>query len=59
MIGFNQEKNQMPEEFKNIAKDFSEKGFITTSSNNLITSSCSMIALGSEILLFKDFKKSF
>ena len=31
----NQEK-KIPEEFKKLAKDFSEKGFITTSSENLI-----------------------
>ena len=28
--------NQVPDEFKQIAKDFAEKGFITTSTNNLI-----------------------
>ena len=31
----NKEK-QIPEEFKDLAKDFAEKGFITTSSANLI-----------------------
>ena len=31
----NKEK-QIPEEFKELAKDFAEKGFITTSTNNLI-----------------------
>ena len=31
----NREKD-IPEEFKKIAKDFSENGFITTSTNNLI-----------------------
>ena len=31
-----QVQNKIPEEFKKIAKDFSEKGFITTSSENLI-----------------------
>ena len=31
----NQEK-KVPEEFKQLAKDFAEKGFITTSSDNLI-----------------------
>ncbi len=29
-------KKKIPEEFKQIAKDFSEKGFVTTSSENLI-----------------------
>ena len=33
---FNQNEKKIPEEFKKIAKDFSEKGFITTSSDNLI-----------------------
>ena len=34
---FNKEKEkQIPQEFKQIAKDFSEKGFVTTSSENLI-----------------------
>jgi len=33
----NSEKdNQIPEEFKKLAKDFSEKGFITTSFDNLV-----------------------
>ncbi|NCU71191.1 MAG: NADH-quinone oxidoreductase subunit B, partial [Candidatus Fonsibacter lacus] len=27
--------DQIPDEFKELAKDFSEKGFITTSSENL------------------------
>ena len=36
MINFSKEKNKIPAEFKKIAKDFSEKGFITTSSDNLI-----------------------
>ena len=36
MISLNQKQEQIPEEFKKIAKDFSEKGFITTSSENLI-----------------------
>ena len=38
-INFLSSKNrqeQIPEEFKKIAKDFSEKGFVTTSSENLI-----------------------
>ena len=29
-------KKQIPDEFKELAKDFSEKGFITTSLDNLI-----------------------
>ena len=29
-------QKQIPEEFKDLAKDFAEKGFITTSSDNLI-----------------------
>ena len=29
-------KNKIPDEFKDLAKDFAEKGFITTSSENLI-----------------------
>ena len=36
MISFNQREDKIPTEFKKIAKDFSEKGFITTSSENLI-----------------------
>ena len=36
MNGFHQNIKEIPEEFKKIAKDFSEKGFITTSSDNLI-----------------------
>ena len=30
------EQKEIPQEFKKIAKDFSEQGFITTSSSNLI-----------------------
>ena len=33
------ESKNIPSEFKKLAKDFSEKGFITTSFNNLINSS--------------------
>ena len=33
---FKNREKEVPEEFKKIAKDFSEKGFITTSSENLI-----------------------
>ena len=36
MINYNQKEDKIPDEFKKIAKDFSEKGFITTSSENLI-----------------------
>ena len=32
-LNTNKEK-QIPEEFKDLAKDFAEKGFITTSSDN-------------------------
>ena len=36
-INFNSEKQkEIPEEFKDLAKDFAEKGFITTSSDNLV-----------------------
>ena len=35
--GLNSDKEKkIPEEFKDLAKDFAEKGFITTSSENLI-----------------------
>jgi len=37
MIRFKQKTEQIPNEFKKIAKDFTEKGFITTSSENLIS----------------------
>ena len=33
---FNKKEKEIPEEFKKIAKDFSEKGFVTTSAENLI-----------------------
>ena len=33
---FSNKEKQIPEEFKDLAKDFAEKGFITTSSDNLI-----------------------
>ena len=36
MINLNQKEDKIPNEFKKIAKDFTEKGFITTSSENLI-----------------------
>ena len=32
MINFTEKEKKIPEEFKNISKEFSEKGFITTSS---------------------------
>ena len=44
MIDLEKKNQEIPKEFKNIAKEFSEKGFITTSSENLInwarTGSC-------------------
>ena len=36
MISMEDGQNKIPNEFKKLAKDFSEKGFIITSSNNLI-----------------------
>ena len=36
MNTFEDKEKQIPEEFKQLAKDFSEKGFITTSTDNLI-----------------------
>ena len=33
---FKEKQKGIPEEFKDLAKDFAEKGFITTSSDNLI-----------------------
>ena len=33
---FENKQKEIPEEFKDLAKDFAEKGFITTSSENLI-----------------------
>ena len=33
---FSNDENKIPSEFKKIAKDFSENGFIITSTNNLI-----------------------
>ena len=36
MIIMEDRQNKIPNEFKKLAKDFSEKGFIITSSNNLI-----------------------
>ena len=33
---FSKKQKEIPEEFKDLAKDFAEKGFITTSSENLI-----------------------
>ena len=34
MINLKNNENKIPQEFKKIAKDFSEKGFVTTSSEN-------------------------
>ena len=36
MLNFKSKEEKIPEEFKKIAKDFSEKGFVTTSADNLI-----------------------
>jgi NADH-quinone oxidoreductase subunit B len=36
MMNLEDKKKQIPEEFKKIAEDFAENGFITTSTNNLI-----------------------
>ena len=36
MINLKERENNIPDEFKEIAKDFSKKGFITVSSENLI-----------------------
>ena len=36
ILNSDEKLKQVPEEFKQIAKDFAEKGFITTSTNNLI-----------------------
>ena len=33
---FENKQKEIPEEFKDLAKDFAEKGFITTSTDNLI-----------------------
>ena len=33
---FSKKEKERPEEFKDLAKNFAEKGFITTSSENLI-----------------------
>ena len=33
---FSDKKKEIPDEFKDLAKDFAEKGFITTSTDNLI-----------------------
>ena len=33
---FDEKQKQIPDEFKDLAKDFAEKGFITTSTDNLI-----------------------
>ena len=36
MINLNDREKQIPQEFKQLAKDFSEKGFVTTSLDNLV-----------------------
>ena len=36
MNNFTKKQNEIPAEFKKVAKEFSEKGFITTSSDNLV-----------------------
>ena len=36
MINLKSKRRKIPNEFKKIAEDFSKKGFITTSSENLI-----------------------
>ena len=36
IIDSDEKLKKVPDEFKQIAKDFAEKGFITTSTNNLI-----------------------
>ena len=36
MINFKNNQKEIPEEFKKLAKDFSDKGFITTSLDNLM-----------------------
>ena len=42
----NNKLDQVPEEFKQLAKDFSEKGFITTSLDNLVNWSRSVLCTG-------------
>jgi len=37
MINIEDRQKKMPDEFKKLAKDFTEKGFITTSVDNLVT----------------------
>ena len=36
MINHEEKQKNIPSEFKQLAKDFSEKGFITTSFDNLV-----------------------
>ena len=36
MRPFESKEKEIPEEFKKLAKDFADKGFITTSSENLV-----------------------
>ena len=37
MINIEDREKKMPDEFKKLAKDFADKGFITTSMDNLVT----------------------
>ena len=37
MINIEDREKKMPDEFKKLAKDFTDKGFITTSMDNLVT----------------------
>ena len=39
MINFEDREKKMPNEFKKLAKDLTDKGFITTSMDNLVTRS--------------------
>ena len=51
------EKQKQIEEFKDLAKDFAEKGFITTSSENLVnwarTGSLHWMTFGLPVALWK------
>ena len=46
-------QKEIPEEFKDLAKDFAEKGFITTSTDNLITGKSQAKDIGGEAQLEK------
>ena len=37
MVNIEDREKKMPDEFKKLAKDFTDKGFITTSMDNLVT----------------------